>query len=147
MNRPPKKHHFVTQAQLRHFAADVERRSIWVFDKRSGESFRPSILNAGSEKDFNTVLFDGGEWNFEHLFAEVDARSARLIGEIVERRSITWLRSDDRLALADLVATQLLRTHFTRSTPRHLAGRVREVVRDMGFDPDEDPAMAMPSDA
>lgn len=147
MNRPPKKHHFVTQAQLRHFAADGERRSIWVFDKRSGQSFRTSILNAGSENDFNTVIFDDGEWNFEHLFGEVDARSARLVAELVQRRSVAGLQPDDRMALADHVATQLLRTHFSRSTPRHLAGQLRDVVREIGYDPDEDPALAMPSDA
>jgi hypothetical protein len=147
MNRPPKKHHFVTQAQLRHFAADPERRSIYVFDKRSGKSFLTSILNAGSENDFNTVSFDGGEWNFEHLFGEVDARSARLIAEIVERRSVGWLGAEDRVALADLFATQLLRTHFSRTTPKHLAGQLREVIRQIGYDPDQDPAIAMPSEA
>ncbi len=147
MNRPPKKHHFVTQAQLRHFAADPKRRSIFVFDKRSGESFLTSILNAGSENDFNTVTFDGGEWKFEHLFGEVDARSARLIGEIVERRSVAWLEAEDRVALADLFATQLLRTHFSRTTPKHLAGQLRDIIREIGYDPDQDPAMAMPSEA
>lgn len=147
MNRPPKKHHFVPQAQLRHFAADLERRSIFVFDKSSGKTFSTSIANAGSENDFNTVIVGGGRWNFEHLFAEVDSRSARLIAEIIERRSVAWLGPEGRLALVDLFATQLLRTHFTRTTPKHLAGQLRELVRGMGFDPDLDPAMAMPSEA
>lgn len=147
MSRPPKKHHFVPQAQLRHFAGDFERRSIFVFDKRSGKSFLTSILNAGSENDFNTVVFEGGEWNFEHIFGDVDARSARLVAEIVERRSFGWLQVEDRVALADLFATQLLRTHFGRTTPRHLAGRLRDLIREVGYDPDENPAMAVPSDA
>lgn len=147
MSRPPKKHHFVPQAQLRHFAADAERRSIFVFDKRSGKSFPTSILNVGSENDFNTVVFQGGEWNFEHIFGEVDARSARLVAQIIERRSIAWFQAGDRLALIDLVATQLLRTHVSRTTPKHLAGRLRELVRELGYDPDRNPDMAMPSDA
>jgi hypothetical protein len=147
MTRRPKKHHFVAQAQLRHFAADAERRSIFVFDKRSGKSFLTSILNAGSENDFNTVVFQGGQWNFEHLFGDVDARSARLIAEIVERRSVDWLQLEDRVALADLFVTQLLRTHFSRTTPKHLAGQLRDLTRQMGYDPDQDPAMAMPSEA
>ena len=53
--KPSKKHHFVPQAQLRHFAADPDRSSIWVSDKRTGRAWISSILNAGSENDFNTV--------------------------------------------------------------------------------------------
>lgn len=147
MGRPSKKHHFVPQAQLRHFAAAAKRRTIFVFDKSDDRSFPAAIRDAGAENDFNTVSFGDSKWNFEDLFQEVDARSARLVAEIVARRSLGWLTIDDRLALADLFATQVLRTHFGRTTPRHLAGRLREVVREMGYDPDEDPAMAIPSEA
>lgn len=147
MNRPSKKHHFVPQAQLRKFASDEERRSIYVFDKQTERSYPSSILNAGSENDFNTVILPTGKWNFEDLFDDVDGRSARLVSEIIARRSVSWLSPDDRIALADLVATQLLRTHFSRLTPKHLAGRLREITREIGYDPDDDPAMAMPTDA
>lgn len=147
MSRPSKKHHFVPQAQLRHFAADAKRRSIFVFDKRDGRSFSAAIRDAGAENDFNTVAVGGSKWNFEDLFQEVDARSARLVAEIVSRRSLAWLTLDDRLALADLFATQLLRTHLSRTTPKHLARQLRGLVRDMGYDPDQDPALAMPSEA
>lgn len=147
MSRPSKKHHFVPQAQLRHFAAGAKRRSIFVFDKSDDRSFPAAIRDAGAQNEFNTVSFGDSKWNFEDLFQEVDARSARLVAGIVSRRSLTWLTIDDRLALADLFATQQLRTHFSRTTPRHLVGKLREVVREMGYDPDEDPDMAIPSDA
>lgn len=147
MNRPSRKHHFVPQAQLRHFAVDPERRSIYVFAKRSDRSFLASIANAGSENDFNTVSLGDTKWNFEDLFQEVDARSARLVAEIVSRRSLAWMTADDRIALADLFATQMLRTHFSRTGPKHLAGQLREITRQIGYDPDADPHMAMPSDA
>lgn len=147
MNRPSKTHHFVPQAQLRHFAADADRRFIYAFDKHLDKPFRPSILSAGSENDFNTVTFADGKWNFEDLFKDVDGRSARLISDIVSRRSVGWLGLDDRIALVDLFATQLLRTHFSRKTPKHLAEQLREVVRRVGYNPDVDPNMAMPSDA
>jgi hypothetical protein len=146
MSRPSKKHHFVPQAQLRHFAADADRRFLFAFDKRTGRSFRTSILNAGSENGFNTVGTGRGTWNFEHLFQEVDTRSARLVGEIVSRRSLAWLTADDRLALADLFAIQLLRTHFSRTTPRHVAGQLREAMRQVGYDPDADPNLAAPDE-
>lgn len=147
MNRPSKKHHFVPQAQLRNFASGEERRSIYVFDKKTGRSYPSSILNAGSENDFNTVTLPTSKWNFEDLFGDVDGRSARLVSEIIARRSVSWLSPEDRIALADLVGTQLLRTHFSRLTPKHLAGRLREITREIGYDPDADPAMAMPTDA
>ncbi|GAB4072252.1 DUF4238 domain-containing protein [Ancylobacter sonchi] len=147
MDRPSKKHHFVPQAQLRHFAADPERRTIYVFAKRTDRSFLTSILNAGSENDFNTVSQGDTKWNFEDLFREVDARSARLVAEIVSRRSLAWMTADDRIALADFFATQMLRTHFSRTTPKYLAGQLREIARQVGYDPDADPHMALPSDA
>ena len=146
-NRPSKKHHFVPQAQLRHFAADIEQRSIFVFAKESGRSFRTSVLNAGSENDFNTVSVGDSKWNFEDLFQAVDTRSARLIAEVISRRSIAWLTADDRVAMVDLFATQLLRTHFSRTTPKHIAEQLREITRQVGYDPDQDPNMALPSDA
>lgn len=118
-----------------------------MLDKQTDRSFRTSILNAGSENDFNTVSLGASKWNFEDLFQDVDARSARLIAEILSRKSVVWLSEDDRLTLADLFATQLVRTHFGRTTPAHLAERLREIIRDLGYDPDQDPTMAMPSDA
>jgi hypothetical protein len=147
MSRPSKKHHFVSQAQLRHFAVDAEQRFIYVFAKQTDRSFRTSILNAGSENDFNTVSVGDSKWNFEDLFREVDTRSARLVTEIISRRSLAWLTPDDRIALADFFATQLLRTHFSRTTPRHMAERLREMTRQIGYDPDCNPDMAMPSNA
>lgn len=147
MNRPSKKHHFVPQAQLRNFSADPERNFLYVLDKQTDRSFRTAILNAGSENDFNTVSLGASKWNFEDLFQEVDTRSPRLIAEILSRESVAWLSEDDRLALADLFATQMLRTHFSRTTPAHLADRLREMTRQLGYDPDQDPTMAKPSDA
>jgi len=146
-SKPSKKHHFVPQAQLRHFAADADQRFLFVFDKRTDRSFRTSILNAGSENDFNTVSLGDAKWNFEDVFQDVDARSAGLVGEIVARGSLGWFTPDYRVALADLFATQLLRTHFSRTTPKRLAEHPREAVRQVGYDPNEDPGMAMPSDA
>jgi hypothetical protein len=115
-----------------------------VLDKQTDRSFRTSILNAGSENDFNTISLGASKWNFEDLFQEVDTRSALLIAEILSRKSLAWLSEDDRLALADLFATQMLRTHFSRTTRAHLADRLREITRQLGYDPDQNPTMATP---
>lgn len=146
MSTPSKKHHYVARAQLRHFSIDGARKQVWVFDKSTARAWPSAILDAGSENHFNTIEFEGGRWNFEYLFDEVDTRSASLISDIVSRRSLTWFTDEDHAALLDLFATQTLRTHFARTAPRHLAEQMREMVRAVGYDPDEDPRMAAPSD-
>lgn len=146
-SKPSKKHHFVAQAQLRHFTMDAERRSIWVYDKGLDKSWASSLLNAGSENDFNTVELTAGKWNFEDLFQDVDGRSATLISEIVSRRALSWIKPADHAAMIDLFTTQMLRTKLARTTPQSMAGQLREMVRSLGIDPDADPSMATPSEA
>lgn len=57
------------------------------------------------------------------------------------------MTADDRIALADFFATQMLRTHSGRTGLKHLAGQAREMTRQVGYDPDADQHMGMPSDA
>lgn len=141
-----KKHHYVPQWLLRRFAADAAGGFVWVYDKTSDRTYRSSILNAGSQNHFNVIEKDGARWNFEDIFLDVDGRSAALATRIVESGSVEWLTTADREVLFDLFATQMVRTQFWRSTPRHLVGRLREVTRGMGHEPDADPAMAMPDE-
>ena len=145
--KPSRKHHYVPQAQLRHFASDADRRSIWVFDKGLDRSWISSLLNAGSANDFNTVELSAGKWNFEYLFQDVDGRSARLVSEIVSRRALAWIKPEDHAAMVDLFATQMLRTKLARSTPHSMALQMREMMRDIGVDPDADPNLATPTEA
>ncbi len=144
---PSKKHHYVPQAQLRHFAIDSDQKQIWVFDKQSGRSWTSSILSAGSENNFNTVELETGDWNFEYLFQDVDNRSPLLISSIVNSESLANLGPEDREALIDLFATQMLRTNLTRTTTTFIADKMREIVRGLGYDPDGDPDYATPSES
>lgn len=145
--KPSKKHHFVPQAQLRHFASDADRKSIWVYDKGRDRSWVSSLLNAGSENDFNTVELKSGKWNFEDIFQDVDGRSAKLVSEIVSRRALSWITPDDHTAMINLFTTQMLRTKLARLTPKSMALQMREIMRDIGVDPDADPSMATPTEA
>lgn len=145
--KPSKKHHFVAQAQLRHFASDANRKSIWVYDKARDRSWISSMLNAGSENDFNTVELKSGKWNFEVLFQDVDGRSARLVSEIVSRRALAWITPVDHAAIIDLLTAQMLRTKLARLTPHSMALQMREMMHEVGVDPDADPSMATPSEA
>jgi len=144
-SKPPKKHHYVTQAQLRHFARDSGRTQIHVFDKNTGANFTSSILNAGSENDFNTIVEVGERLNFEAMFEEVDAAGAAIVAQIVERRSLCWMREAEVTALADLGAVQLLRTKLARETPGVLAEEMREILGSFGADL-TDPQFAPPTE-
>jgi Protein of unknown function (DUF4238) len=141
------KHHFVPQARLKQFSIGAKNKQVWVFDKQTDRAFESSILNAGSENHFNTVTFEDGRWNFEYLFEEIDSASASLIREIIEKQSLSGLESRKLEVLFDLFVSQLLRTHFARSTPLFLAKSIREIVSSLGFDPDSDPDWSLPSEA
>lgn len=142
----PKKHHYVTQAQLRHFARDKGRTQIHVFDKTTGATFGSSILNAGSENNFNTIIEGDERLNFEAIFDEVDSNGATIVNQITERRSLAWMREEAVLTLADLGAVQLLRTKLSRETLSILAREMRETLAQFGADLD-DPMLAPPTEA
>lgn len=142
----PKKHHYVTQAQLRHFASNNSRTRLHVFDKTSGDTFGSSILNAGSENDFNTIVEGDERLNFEAIFDEVDGNGAMIVNQITERRSLAWMREQAVLKLADLGAVQLLRTKLSRETPGVLAHEMRETLAQFGANLDE-PTLALPTEA
>lgn len=141
-----KKHHYVPQAQLRHFSKDKKRQYLYVFDKRTDKTFGSSIKNIGSENHFNTVMFGDFKWNFEDLFQRVDTRSARIIAQILEHESLGWMSLEDREGLADFITVQMLRTHFVRTEAKVMALALRDMMEQSGYNPDDDPAMAMPSD-
>ena len=89
---------------------------------------------------------EGGSWSFEYLFDEVDGRSASLVDQIVARRSVSWFSDEDRIAIVDFVATQILRTPAWRKTLQNFGRQIRELVAGFGYDPSGDPQMALPSD-
>ncbi|WP_417489081.1 DUF4238 domain-containing protein [Maricaulis sp.] len=143
--KPSRKHHYVTQAQLEHFAYDKGRPWVHVFDKATCRSFESSVLNAGSENDFNTIIHNGERLIFEPMFDEVDGAGADVVRQIIEHRSLSWMREEHVLALADLGATQLLRTKLARETPGVLAKEMRDMLAQFGADLDA-PELALPTE-
>ncbi|OBP77994.1 DUF4238 domain-containing protein [Mesorhizobium loti] len=145
-SKPSRKHHYVTQAQLRHFARDEGRTQIHVFDKTTGKSFTSSIMDAGSENDFNTITGDGGRLNFEAMYDAVDDAGAAIVAQIAEHRSLSWMGEQQVLALADLRTVQMLRTKLARETPGVLIEEMRDLLDKLGADLN-DPHLAPPTDA
>ena len=79
------------------------------------------------------------------MFDKVDAAGAAIVAQIVERRSLSWMREAQVTALADLGAVQLLRTKLARETPGVLAGEMREILGSFGADL-TDPEFAPPTE-
>lgn len=116
MQPETKKHHFVPRSLLRYFSVGAAGDFIYVIDKRSGKSFRTSLMNAGSQNAFNTLEFESHVWNFEPIFGDVDGRLATLLRQIHQDQNAAMLSPDDRLGWADMVAVQLVRTPLARMT-------------------------------
>lgn len=109
-------HHFVPGSLLKYFSVDGLGVRIHVFDKRRGESFTPSIENAGSKNGFNKLETPKGKWNFEHLFDGVDTQLHELLQKMHASRSVADLPTEIRRGWADMVAVQPIRTPLVRST-------------------------------
>jgi hypothetical protein len=139
-----KKHHYVPQAQLRHFTHDVARARLFVYDKSNGGSYPSTVKNAGSENHFNTIIEGKESLNFESIFDTVDVNGATIVNMLNERRLLAGLQREDLLKLADLGATQLVRTKLSRETPNVLARELREILAQFGADLD-DPRLTLPT--
>ncbi|CAO3460756.1 hypothetical protein [Azospirillum argentinense] len=111
-----KKHHFVPQSILRRFTRSDAPDSLYVYDKKRDVVHPSSVLNAGMENGFNTVVIDGKRINFEAEFNDLDGAMAGVQKRLVEARTIAPLDDADRLVLADTAAVQLLRTKLFRTT-------------------------------
>jgi len=133
MAKPSKKHHFVPRSLLNRFSVDGAGDQIWVFDKSSGKSFPTSLMNAGSQNDFNKLQTPDGEWNFESVFDQNDGDLAKLGNIIAESRSVAGLSRDFRRRLADVIAVQLLRTPLARSTLQAVARDLVRTVAEAGL--------------
>ena len=132
-----RKHHYVPQAQLRHFTHDRERKRLFFYDKSEGRNYRSSVLNAGSEKYFNTIIEGDERLNFEAMFANADGNGSYIVNLLNEQRSLVGLNEEELLKLADLCAVQLVRTKLSRETPGVLAHEMREILEQFGADLDD----------
>ena len=146
MGDQSKKHHYVPQSVLRGFSFDQKQTQIYVFDKTRMTSFTSSVYNAGCENQFNTVEIEGQTVSFERLFQTNDDQLAQLLNKIRSDRSLARLTRDDRFALSEVVAAQMIRTKLVRTTLRSIAEQLSKTLRDAGIDPGDVDGFAIPTD-
>ncbi len=133
MQREPKVHHYVPRSLLHYFSVGAAGGFIYGLDKRTGESFRLSLRNAGSQNAFNELETEAGIRNFEPIFKKVDDRLAILLRQIHLDRNLALLTPDDRSDWADMVAVQLVRTPLVRTTiPRVATDLLAAVAGGLG---------------
>ncbi|MCC9073555.1 DUF4238 domain-containing protein [Flavobacterium sp. F-65] len=135
MTNESKKHHYLPQFVLRRFSIDTKGKQIYVFDKQTEKCYTSSILNSGSENDYNTVLTDTEEFNFEYLFQKTDNLYAELTRKIIEQGSFDGLDYDDFKSLALVTVNQLRRTKLERSTMdyvnREIYNTIEKAIKDL----------------
>jgi len=132
-----RKHHYVPQAQLRHFTHDGERKKLFVYDKSKGKSYPSVVADTGMENHFNTIIEGDERLNFEPMFDNADAGGGYIVNLLNERRSLVGLNEEELLKLADLGAVQLVRTKLSRETPGVLVHEMREILEQFGADLDD----------
>src|ERR1051325_4676250 len=146
MGNQSKKHHYVPQSVLRGFSFDQKQRQIYVFDKARMTSFTSSIYDAGCENQFNTIDIEGQTVSFEGLFQTNDDQLARLLKTILIDRSLAKLTREDRIALSEVVAAQMIRTKLVRTTLRSIAEQLSKSLKEAGIDPGEVDEFSIPTD-
>ncbi len=146
MPNQPKKHHYVPQSLLRRFSVNNDGSSLYVFDKTRLESFKSSILNAGSENHFHSIEIEGKIVSFEGLFQSNDDQLARLLNTVINDRSLKGLTSQDRVALTEVAVAQIVRTKMARTTMRSFAEQFAVVLQEAGIEPKEVDGFSIPTE-
>jgi len=130
MQRPAKKHHYVPRSLLKYFRPPSGEDYLFVFDKLKGRAFRTSLMNAGSENDFNSFRQGNVVEDFEADFDELDARLANRLEGLHQARNIPSQDSKLKHDWADLVAVQLARTPIIRSTIGNVIADLKRSIED-----------------
>jgi hypothetical protein len=123
-----KKHHFVPRSLLRYFCVNDSDEFIYSFDKSNGRVFRSSLMNAGSENNFNVLEAGSERVNFEDDFRDVDGLLATRLREVHEARDLSFMTARHRRDWAELIAVQLLRTPIIRSTMTSMFSEINAEV-------------------
>lgn len=111
-----KKHHIIPQSVLQNFSYKNNRKQIYVYDKKTSNSFLSSIVDAGSENYFNTIKSGDLDLNFESFFDENDSSLAIVIKKIIDRESISDINTEETKILIRCIAFQLMRIKMYRTS-------------------------------
>jgi hypothetical protein len=120
--KPPKRQHFVPRCYLGGFTGDGE--TICAFDKTTGRSFQPSLMNIAQECGFYDLPGDAfvgapADWQdpqiAEKAFGPLEVALLQTIHELLRQVETGWQFSRDiAVQMAPHVVRQMLRTRRAR---------------------------------
>ena len=135
-----KKHHFVPQFLLKHFAR-AGTSQVHVFDKLTDKVFVANVADVAAEH--RLYEFTVGEFTatIEPSLAEFESKAAAVLRGVMTRDRLTGLTVYDRLVLSALVAQLMLRSTHQRASMRHMIEQARRHIAEEGTDPDSVPQL------
>jgi hypothetical protein len=110
-----KKHHYVPQFLLRHFATGSRKNpKIWTLDKSTKVIRWQSVRDVAHENAFyEQQNQNGSSVELEHLMEKLDGIGSRIIRQVIESGSLA-LSVEDRIWFSYVVACQMSRTPMIR---------------------------------
>jgi hypothetical protein len=129
-----KKHHYVPQSLLNNFKYD--KNKIFVFDKKRRTSFPSSIIDAGSENHFNTVVRNGERLNFEEMLQKNDDDLAYLVEKIIDNRNTHCLTDLEKEKFLSVVVVQMIRTKMYRTSMKSVSEQLVRQFSEKEWDLD-----------
>ncbi len=91
------------------------------------------MLNTGSEKHFNTIKHEDGDFNFECFFDQIDGQAAPIIKKIIAARSLAALSAHEQGILITTVAYQMARAKMARTSIIDLHRQIKKTFERMGW--------------
>jgi hypothetical protein len=131
-----KNQHYVPQFMLRSFA-DPESRVLHTFDKKSRRVFAANPRNLAAENYFYEFEAGAGSITLEPGLADLESRTAAVLGRIIDTESLTGLSPEDRVLLSIFFAVQFTRTQQVRANMIEMNRQLGEWLKGMGFDPQQ----------
>src|SRR5437879_6541393 len=135
--------HTVPKFLLRNFTTDKKHR-VWVYDKHTGDKFRPNVRNISAERGFYDLPVQNSPASMEPGLQRIEDRAVPLLEKIVRQKSIALLTEDSRGMLAVFFATLFVRTKEYRLRYENFGQLMQDRLRNerasgellRSFDPD-----------
>lgn len=125
--------HYVPQFLLRNFCERKKAR-FFAFDKAKGRSFPTKVRNVAGEHEFYDLDIGGVRISVDPVLGIIESSAAPVVSKIIQAESLAGVTADERLLLAQLTATQLVRCRHTRERFSELSKAIVAELRSRGLD-------------
>lgn len=123
--------HTVPRFLLKNFAADKKHR-VWVFDKHTGKRYHTNIKNVAAERGFYDIPLGDTQVSLEPELARIESRTAPLLQNILDARSLGTATDGPRAVLSFFLAALFVRTKEYRLRFEHLGQSVKTRLQGRG---------------